>query len=313
MKFNLHLALFFLIPFLSISQTPVSKITYMDSLWKETTEENYKYYRIVKEYYSDKKIYNVIDHYKSGAIYMVGKSNNKDYLNKDGQFIYYYENGNKKTISNFDKGKQTGKQYNWYENGKPKSEIEYIEIKNETTPELNINQYWDANNNQKVIDGNGDYEDLSETLFESGKTKNGLHEGVWKGYGIKPKYTYTENYENGKLISGTSIDSSNIEHSYKKVNQYPVPKRGMNNFYSYIGKSMSIPIAARNTVSGKIYLTFVIETDGSVVDIKIIKGIGYGIDEEAIRVIKDYKYWNPGILRGIPIRVLYSIPITIVL
>lgn len=308
---NLVLLLFISLSAFSQTPTPVSKIIYFDSIWKESTEDNYKYYRIIKDYYTDRNTYNVSNYYKSGTLEMAGMSSNKDYLVKEGQFAHYYENGNKKTVSKYTKSKPVGKQYHWYENGQPKSEIEYLENQKEIDTDPKINQFYNSQHVQTVIDGNGEYEDLNNGFFESGKIKNGFHDGNWKGRSKKPNYTFVENYENGKLISGTSIDSSNIEHSYKKVYQYPVPKKGMNNFYSYIGKAIKIPNAAKNTVFGKIYLTFVIETDGSIVETKIIKGLGYGLDEEAIRILKNYKDWNPGIMRGIPVRVLYSLPITI--
>lgn len=217
----------------------------------------------------------------------------------------------KKTISKFVKSRLSGKQYNWYEDGNPKSEIEYLENQKEIPSDSKINQYWNAEHIHKVIDGTGNYEDSNEGFFISGSIKDGFHEGNWKGRRKKPNYTFVESNKNGKLISGISIDSSNVEHIYKKAYQNPAPTKGMNNFYSYIGKSMRIPNAARNTVFGKIYLTFVIETDGSIVETKIIKGLGYGLNEEAIRVLKNYKEWAPGVMRGIPVRVLYSLPITI--
>jgi len=313
MKSKLYLGLLFLIPYLSFSQTPVSKMVYFDSLWKESTEDNYSYYRIIKDYYSkpDDDLYSIFDYYKSGVLQMEGTSTDKDALIQEGQFAYYYENGNKKTISKFINCRLSGKQFNWYEDGKPKSEIEYLENQEEGSSDSKINQYWNAENIQTVIDGNGYYEYSEKGFFESGKVKNGFHDGNWKGRGKNPSYTFAESYENGRLISGISIDSSNIEHNYKKAHQRPMPKKGMNNFYSYIGRRMRIPNAARNTVFGKIYLTFVIETDGSIVEIKIIKGLGYGLDEEAIRVLKNYKEWVPGVMRGIPVRVLYTLPITI--
>lgn len=97
MKSKLYLGLLFLIPFLSSSQTPVSKIVYFDSLWKESTEDNYSYYRIIKDYYSkpDNDLYSIFDYYKSGVLQMAGTSTNKDYLAKEGQFACYYENGKK--------------------------------------------------------------------------------------------------------------------------------------------------------------------------------------------------------------------------
>jgi TonB family protein len=74
---------------------------------------------------------------------------------------------------------------------------------------------------------------------------------------------------------------------------------------------MYIPLEARNKAYGKIYLTFIVDKDGSLVEPKILKGVGYGLDEIAILAIKNAKKWNPGTKRGIPLRVLYSLPITI--
>ena len=73
----------------------------MDSLWNETTEANHKYYRIIKDYFSEKQTNIVFDYYKSGELQMTGNSKTKDHLQKEGQFIYYYENGNKKSMLNY--------------------------------------------------------------------------------------------------------------------------------------------------------------------------------------------------------------------
>lgn len=74
---------------------------------------------------------------------------------------------------------------------------------------------------------------------------------------------------------------------------------------------MDIPIEARNKVYGKIYMTFVVDKDGTLIEPKILRGLGYGLDENAILLVKNAKKWNPGVKRGIPTRVLYSLPITI--
>ena len=242
---------------------------------------------------------------------MVGSSTTKDVLRQEGQFVYYYENGKKKTLVNYSKSKKIGKEYNWYENGNLKSEIEYLE-KPINNMAFKINQYWNLQNEQKVVSGNGDYETVNKHHEESGKIKNGFYDGIWKGKNINPNYTFTESYENGKLVSGVSIDSLNIKHPYNLIYQNPVPKKGINNFYNYISNAMYIPPAARNKISGKIYLSFIVDKEGNLIEPKIIKGIGYGIDESAIKLIKQAKKWNPGIIRGIPSRVRYSLPITIV-
>lgn len=82
--------------FSQTAKTPVGKITYLDSSWVESTENNYKYIRIVEDYFSDKKTYVLKEYYKSKALKMIGTSSDKDIIKREGQFVYYYENGNKK-------------------------------------------------------------------------------------------------------------------------------------------------------------------------------------------------------------------------
>ena len=60
-----------------------------------------------------------------------------------------------------------------------------------------------------------------------------------------------------------------------------------------------------------LYATFLIDREGKVADVKIIKDIGYGTGAEAIRVIQKYDQWIPGSFKGEPVRVQYSLPITI--
>lgn len=312
MKLILRIFFFFTISTKLFSQTHIAidKITYLDSSWVETNAENSKYTRVVENYYSDQKSYVFKDYFKSKKIRMIGISLDRDILRQEGQFIYYYENGNKKSTVTYSNKKKSGKEFNWYENGSLKSEVEYFENKKGEI-ESKINNYWNPQKEQKVTDGNGDYEAITDYSEESGKIKNGFPDGIWKGKTLKNKTTFTENYENGKLISGVSIDSLNIEYPYTTVGQPPSPKKGIKSFYSYVGKSLYIPREARNKVSGKIYLTFIVDKDGSLIEPKILKGIGHGLDESAINVIKEAKKWNPGIRRGIPVRVLYSLPITI--
>ena len=60
---------------------------------------------------------------------------------------------------------------------------------------------------------------------------------------------------------------------------------------------------------GKVFVTFVVEVDGSITDVKVLRGIGAGCDEEAIRVVKSMPKWVPGKQRGVPVRVQFNLPI----
>ncbi|KFF15456.1 energy transducer TonB [Flavobacterium hydatis] len=293
----------------SQTQTEISpdKIVYLDSTWLETTSDNYKYIRVIKDYYSDdKKIYIVKDYYKSKTLQMIGGTTDKDIIKEEGPYVYYYENGNKKLSVNYSKRKKTGKEFNWYENGNPKSELEYFEKKGEVL--FKVNSFWNSEKEQTVINGNGEINEINGDVEQSGKIKDGFPDGIWKGKGIKSQYTFTEIYENGKLKSGTSIDSLQIGHHYKVVFQRPVPKSGMESFYQYISQNLD---TSENRFLGKMYIYFVIDKEGNLVEPRILRGLGYDLNVNAITTITNAGKWIPGLIRGIPRRVSYSLPITI--
>ncbi|WP_337968333.1 energy transducer TonB [uncultured Flavobacterium sp.] len=313
MKLILRVFFFLLISTKLFSQTPtaVSKLVYLDSMWAETTEEKHQYTRLILEYYSEKKIYIFKDFYKSKALKMISSSSDKDVIRKEGQTIYYYESGNKESSVFYSNGKKIGKEYNWYDNGNLKSELEYFENKDKKE-DYKINNYWNLQKERKVADGNGDYEDVDENGYEEGgKIKDGVPDGIWKGKSLKQKYTFVENYKNGKLISGITTDSLNIEHPYDIVYQPPTPKKGIDSFYKFVGQNLHIPQEARGKIAGKIHLSFIVDKNGKLVEPTILKGIGHGLDESAINVITFAKNWNPGIKRGMSVRVKYTLPITI--
>jgi protein TonB len=94
------------------------------------------------------------------------------------------------------------------------------------------------------------------------------------------------------------------------VENQPEPEGGMAAFYKYVGKEMDYPKQARRMgVEGRVFMQFVVDKDGSLTDIKVLKGIGSGCDEEAMRVLQAAPKWKPGKQRGRPVKVRMSIPI----
>jgi protein TonB len=78
----------------------------------------------------------------------------------------------------------------------------------------------------------------------------------------------------------------------------------------YLQDNIRYPAIARESgIQGTIYITFVVERDGSITDVKVLRGIGGGCDEEAIRVVQNMPKWTPGKQRGRPVRVQFSMPI----
>jgi len=72
-------------------------------------------------------------------------------------------------------------------------------------------------------------------------------------------------------------------------------------------------MAKESGIQGTVYITFVVERNGSVSKVKILRGIGGGCDEEAIRVVKAMPKWNAGKQRGKPVRVQFNMPIKFIL
>ena len=83
---------------------------------------------------------------------------------------------------------------------------------------------------------------------------------------------------------------------------------GMDKFYKYVGNNYQTP---EDVPSGKVYVSFVVEKDGSLTDIKVIRDMGYGSGAEAIRVLKRCPKWAPGEQNGKKVRCTYQLPISI--
>lgn len=79
----------------------------------------------------------------------------------------------------------------------------------------------------------------------------------------------------------------------------------------FLGRNLRYPtLAQENGVQGRVFISFVVEANGGLSTFKVVRGIGSGCDEEALRVMRLSPPWNPGILHGEPVRSTYILPIT---
>lgn len=82
----------------------------------------------------------------------------------------------------------------------------------------------------------------------------------------------------------------------------------------YLRENIKYPEMAKESgIQGTVYVTFVVEKDGRISNVKILRGIGGGCDEEAVRVIKGMPKWKPGKQRGRPVRAQFNMPIRFIL
>ncbi len=100
------------------------------------------------------------------------------------------------------------------------------------------------------------------------------------------------------------------EEIFDVVENMPTPPGGMEGWNKYLSNNLKYPTQARRMgIEGTVYVVFVVNTDGSIQDVGILRGIGGGCDEEAMRVVRNAPAWEPGRQRGRPVRVKMRLPI----
>ena len=89
---------------------------------------------------------------------------------------------------------------------------------------------------------------------------------------------------------------------------------GYQKMMEFIVSNIKYPdIARKEHIEGKVFVNFVIRQDGSITDVRVLKGIGFGCDEEAMRVVKMMPKWKPGRQRNKPVNMYFNLPINFTL
>lgn len=101
------------------------------------------------------------------------------------------------------------------------------------------------------------------------------------------------------------------EEIFQVVEEEPEFPGGMEALYKYLGESIKYPqLAKENNIEGKVYVTFVVEKDGSIANPRILRDIGGGCGNEAVRVVKAMPKWKAGKQRGKNVRVQFNLPVS---
>lgn len=115
----------------------------------------------------------------------------------------------------------------------------------------------------------------------------------------------------GDLDKGVEPGPDNTIYSSVGLQVQPEFPGGINAFLAYVNKNFRIPEIDQD-MTAKIYVSFVVEKDGTITAIKVVRDPGYGLGKEAERVLKSVKTkWSPGIQNGKPVRASFNLPITI--
>ena len=97
---------------------------------------------------------------------------------------------------------------------------------------------------------------------------------------------------------------------YQIVQEMPKFPGGDKELFQFVADHIKYPEEAKKAdTEGRVYVGFIVEPDGSLSDFKVLRGIGHGCDEEALRVVKSMPKWQPGMHRGKAVRVQYLVPV----
>ncbi|MBX2899247.1 MAG: energy transducer TonB [Cyclobacteriaceae bacterium] len=117
-----------------------------------------------------------------------------------------------------------------------------------------------------------------------------------------------------EAIEQPKVEDEKADEIFTVVEVSAEPKGGRAAFYKYVGENIQYPAQARRMgIQGRVFVEFVVNKDGALTDVVVVKGIGAGCDEEALRIVKNAPAWNPGRQRGHAVKQRMVIPITFML
>lgn len=154
---------------------------------------------------------------------------------------------------------------------------------------------------------NASTENVINTLGESLKASPAVKTIVNIPQSITDKQAITSETSTNNITPTLPKNDSTI---YKMVDQNPEFPGGTAEMYTFIGSNMVYPeTAIRANVEGRVFVKFVVKADGSIGNIDILKGLGFGCDQEALRVINLMPKWKPGYQNGEKVNVYYTMPV----
>ena len=143
------------------------------------------------------------------------------------------------------------------------------------------------------------------TNAENNRTTDAMSDGTGT-IGLNPT-----NSSGSETAIPEPVDYGNTVLASVALDKLPEFPGGINKFYNYVGNNFEKP-EMEGTNIFRVYVSFVIERDGSMTDIKVIRDPGFGLGKDAIRVLKSLKTkWTPGMIGSKPVRTSYNLPITV--
>jgi TonB family protein len=288
MIFRFLLILYILIPAWANSQMIIDTV-YFDSDWEQSDKEGARYYRVISTDTSGEFRFMVRDYYLSGQIQMAGTYKSIRPDNRDGNFTYYFENGNIQIECIYDDNVLDGPFNEWYESGQQKV-------------------------SQAFMDGelDGAYTSWREdgTYMLQATYSEGERNGYFISYYENGQKVRNDLYENDILIDGKCFTPEGDPTEYFPYVKMPDFQGGRSGLLKFIRNELKYPSDARRRgYEGSVIVLFTVDKEGNVQDAQIINGDIRSFNQEALRVARAMPKWIPGELDGVPSPMQVTIPI----
>lgn len=156
----------------------------------------------------------------------------------------------------------------------------------------------------------------SRRWYDDGKLKREIVykddkiNGTCKTYWGNGQLKRDDVFDKGIFVSGKCYTSTGKDTMHYDFQIMPEFKGGVKEMTAYIKKNLRYPKKSMEAgIQGKVFVKFVVEFNGSISHVEILKGVNEEIDNEALRLIQSMPNWNPGFEDGIPTRVYYNVPL----
>lgn len=118
------------------------------------------------------------------------------------------------------------------------------------------------------------------------------------------------NAQKAEVITDPTVQAVDTGQAFTVVEVAPEFPGGTNALMKFLSANIKYPaISAEQGIQGSVYVSFIVERDGSISDVKNVRGVSTELDQEAIRVVKTMPAWTPGKQNGKSVRVKFILPI----
>ncbi|MDB5013696.1 MAG: hypothetical protein JWQ25_1898 [Daejeonella sp.] len=280
-------------------------------------QDSADFIRLVREPDSGTVNIELFEYYRDGKLKRIGYASSVEpVLLLEGFVREFYPNGKRKLMGKYLKNSKIGEFIKYYENGKIQEKGGYDSLQVKSTPTVGDNyriQFIGDTLGNALLDESGSGNitriisaDLELDTDFATKESTDLP-NLPEGYSV-----VQEVYRAGKFTTGKRIDKDGGISLYDRQETIPEFKGGMSAFAKFLAKNFNYsPFAREIGVNGKVVLKFVVKADGSLTDFYLLRAIGYGCDEEALRVLKLSGKWKPATKYAKPLDYTYILPVSL--